>query len=339
MKPFIPFLRLIRIGNLLVMGLTMAIIQQFVVAQKFVWIKTLPKPVNLDNASTISSFTNFNKAVFDASFDLNFFLLYLTVFLIAGAGNIINDYFDVKADRVNKPEKLIVGKHIKRRWAIVLNWIFNTIGLGLAVYLSHVNHNYWIAFIAFLTINFLWFYSALYKRKIFIGNFIVAALVGIVPVYVLIYNMPTPPGAIFPSLFSDYVPLLAYEVVVIISLIAFVINLMREIIKDIADIRGDLQLSAKTVPIALGIRSSKIILTLLLVPLLFLMTYYIFGMDQSLRASAFGNMFSLMVIGSALTCIIAFTILLTANNRKKYLLASNLLKVAMLFGIISPLFI
>ena len=55
---------------------------------------------------------------------INFTLLIFSTVLIAAAGNIINDYFDIKADKINKPERVVIGKHIKKRWAIALHWIF-----------------------------------------------------------------------------------------------------------------------------------------------------------------------------------------------------------------------
>ena len=67
---------------------------------------------------------------------IDFFLLVFSTVLIAAAGNIINDYFDVKADRINRPEKLIITKHIKRRWAIFVHWIFNGVAFTIALYLS-----------------------------------------------------------------------------------------------------------------------------------------------------------------------------------------------------------
>ena len=105
---------------------------------------------------------------------LSFFILLITsTLLIAAAGNIINDYFDVKADRINKPNRLIIGTHIKRRWAMVLHWSFNSLGMILALYVGYALQNIWVPLIAFLSINLLWFYSAYYKRKPFIGNVIV----------------------------------------------------------------------------------------------------------------------------------------------------------------------
>ncbi|MEO9532953.1 MAG: geranylgeranylglycerol-phosphate geranylgeranyltransferase [Crocinitomicaceae bacterium] len=278
--------------------------------------------------------------------DLNFLLLVLAVMLIAGAGNVINDYFDVKADRVNKPERLIIDKHIKRRWAIMFNWIFNIIGLFITFYLSWISHNWLILIIAFVIINFLWFYSAIYKRKLFVGNILVALMVGIVPLYVLIYNLPLDGYNLAGTSRSGV--MFISEVVVMIAIIAFVINFLREIIKDIADIRGDLHLSARTIPIALGIKKTKIILVIVLVPLLFLMAFYLYNiyfydnitvLRFQMAAPDGATAFNTCVIASMLAVIIGYLILLTTNKRKYYLLSSNFLKIAMMLGMLSPLFL
>jgi 4-hydroxybenzoate polyprenyltransferase len=82
---------------------------------------------------------------------LDFFLLVFSTVIIAAAGNIINDYFDVRADRINKPERLIITKHIKRRWAILIHWIFNGIAFGIALYLSIKYQSLWFVFIHLLS--------------------------------------------------------------------------------------------------------------------------------------------------------------------------------------------
>lgn len=341
----------------MVIGVTMCIIQAFIATHgnaKYQLSSQIFHP-EVD-ATTLERAPSFFENYFlRFNFDFDFLLLIISVVLIAGAGNIINDYFDVKADRVNKPEKMIVDKYIKRRWAIVFNWVFNAIGLGIALYLSYKYETWLLALIAFFTINFLWFYSALYKRKIFVGNVIVAFLVGIVPVYVLIYNLPLSGFEIpYASSSIDIGPLFVYEVVVSIAIIAFVINLMREIIKDMADIRGDLHLEARTVPIALGIRRTKTILIAMLVPLLVLMAYYVFNIQHyqdvvstlDFAQQAEGTViyeslevFIGFVAASAVICMVSFGVLLTSNTRRKYLIASNMLKFAMLFGMVSPLFL
>ncbi len=340
MTQFIHFLKLIRFGNLVVIGMSMCVVQVFIAihGNSNVGSQLLQLWIAEDAGIVQKWMLPFN-------LNLNFFLLVLSVLLIAGAGNIINDYFDVKADRVNKPERLIVGKFIKRRWAIMLNWIFNATGLTLAIYLSIVYGNWFIALIAFITINFLWFYSAVYKRKLFVGNILVALMVGIVPLYVMIYNFPFDGYALNIQDTQKLGNWFIYEVIFIISIIAFVINLMREIIKDIADIRGDMHLSAKTVPIALGIKRTKLILLVITIPLLTLMAFYTYNIQfyHATNPNAFVPknlmIFNVLIALSMLLCVGSYILLISANRRKVYLLASNLLKLAMLFGLISPLFL
>lgn len=340
MSQIFHFLKLIRFGNLLVIGLSMCVIQVFIAIHGNSNVGSLQLQLWIAEDAGI-----IERWLIPFNLNLNFFLLTFSVMLIAGAGNIINDYFDVKADRVNKPERLIVGKFIKRRWAIMLNWIFNAVGLIIALYLSIYYQNWFIVIIAFLTINFLWFYSAVYKRKLFVGNILVALMVGIVPLYVMIYNFPFDGYALNIQDTQKLGNWFIFEVIFIISIVAFVINLMREIIKDIADIRGDMHLSAKTVPIALGIKSTKIILLVITIPLLTLMAFYMYNIQfySMTNPVAFApvnlQIFNLLIGLSMLLCSGSYLLLISANRRKIYLLASNLLKLAMLFGMISPLFL
>lgn len=338
MSLFFHFLKLIRFGNLVVIGLSMCVVQVFIAihGNSNVGNHLLQLWIAEDAGIIQKWFLPYN-------LNLNFFLLVTAVLLIAGAGNIINDYFDVKADRVNKPERLIVGKHIKRRWAIMFNWIFNAIGMLISIYLSYFYDNWFICLIAFLTINFLWFYSSFYKRKLFVGNILVALMVGIVPLYVMIYNYPLDGYAINIQDTQKLGNWFIFEVIFIISIIAFVINLMREIIKDIADIRGDMHLAAKTVPIALGIKRTKLILLVITIPLLTLMAFYIYNIQfyNITNPNAFVSsnlvVFNILISSSMLLCMFAYILLISANRRKIYLMASNLLKLAMLLGLISPL--
>ena len=90
----------------------------------------------------------FNATIFQKSGEeIDFFLMVFSTLLIAAAGNMINDYFDVKADRVNKPEKLIITKYVKRRVAILNHWILNLIAFSIAIYLSARNNTLWYVFI------------------------------------------------------------------------------------------------------------------------------------------------------------------------------------------------
>ena len=103
---------------------------------------------------------------------ITFFLLVLSTVMIAAAGNIINDYFDIKADLINKPDRVVIGKYVKRRVAIVSHWGINFLAFAIAVYLSWRLQTYWYLFIHLLTINLLWYYSLRLKREFFIGNWL-----------------------------------------------------------------------------------------------------------------------------------------------------------------------
>jgi 4-hydroxybenzoate polyprenyltransferase len=95
-----------------------------------------------------------------------FLFLVLSTLLIAAGGNIINDYFDVKADKVNKPERLIVGILIEKRQAILLHWILNGIAFVIAIAVSIYVKSSSIVLIHLVSINLLWFYSAYFKKKL-----------------------------------------------------------------------------------------------------------------------------------------------------------------------------
>ena len=295
------FFRLIRLLNLAVIALTMAVFQVFVFYGDYLaWLH------------------------------FDFVLLILSTVLIAAAGNIINDYFDVKADRVNKPDLLIIDKYIKRRWAILFNWVFNSVGLLIALYLSWKYKILLLAIIPFICINLLWFYSVYFKRTLILGNVIVAFLTAIVPLYILLFN--------------KHISVFHYHgaIVLIFAGYAFWLNLIREIVKDIADVEGDRLLGSKTLPITFGIKTTRIILIVCyaigIIPLAYFMYQGISMLDLIRTVKTAYAILTLTTL--VIVFMLASMFLLTKNaNRSRYLLSANLLKVAMFFGLLIPLFL
>jgi len=279
----------------------------------------------------------------DWQFDF-FLLLVISTLMIAASGNIINDYFDVKADRVNKPEKLIIDRFIKRRWAILFNWTFNAVGLSIALVLSYILNNWYLAFISFISINLLFFYSLYFKRKFLIGNLIVAFLTAIVPLQMFIFSYSFNYGHCAGGwTFNDYMYIFRYEIFFYCGF-AFMLNFIREIIKDMADVKGDLLLFSSTLPIKMGFRNTKIVLFVLYAATIFVMTfctYYLFTEESSdyyiypFRTSP--------AVYTILLCFISFLgslfFLFRFNRRKYYVISSNLIKIAMFFGLLTPLFL
>jgi 4-hydroxybenzoate polyprenyltransferase len=325
MKTMYQFFRLIRIANLLVIVLTMCVIQLFLR----------------------------NDHIFQ---NTNFVLLIISTVLIAAAGNIINDYFDVKADRINKPNRLIIGKYIKRRWAMVLHWSFNSVGMIIALYVGYKLQNVWIPLITFLSINLLWFYSAYYKRKPLIGNVIVALLIGVTPIYVLLFNLPIE-NYILPDKSNIIYSRYFIDVVFVVSVLAFLLNLMREVVKDIQDVRGDIRLGAQTLPIKYGIKKTKIFVLLIFLLVIALSSVYIyktelwhfiFKRNQIYSVTQFDFSwvdelieiyFYLLLALALLFSLIGIVITIFTDKAKGYKIASVFFKLAMFFGLLTPLFL
>ena len=185
---------------------------------------------------------------------IHFTLLIFSTVLIAAAGNIINDYFDIRADQINKPERVVIGKHIKKRWAIALHWIFNAFAVLISIFLSIYYQSLWFVFIQVVIVNLLWFYSLYFKKKILIGNFIIAIMTGIIPLLVVVFfKVSNESTQVFSSYHaSTWTIYVDYSYIYLLAICAFILNLGREIIKDIEDIEGDKKINVYSLPMHIG---------------------------------------------------------------------------------------
>jgi 4-hydroxybenzoate polyprenyltransferase len=172
--------------------------------------------------------------------DINLYLIILSTVIIAAAGYMINDYYDVKIDYVNKPDEVIVGKGMKRRVVLFLHTLFNFSGVAIGWLVSPR-----IAVINFLATILLWWYSNSLKRLPFIGNLTVALLTG-VSIWIIGYYYQ-----------KSELLVLTY------AIFAFFLNLIREIIKDIEDRPGDRKHGCRTLPIVIGFRNTKRVIFLI----------------------------------------------------------------------------
>lgn len=267
-----------------------------------------------------------------------FFLLVLSTLLIAAAGNIINDYFDQKADRVNRPKRVIVGREIKRRTAIFYHWVFNLIAFLLAVYLSWLFQSFWYLFIHLLSINLLWFYSMYLKRTSVAGNVSIAFLTALVPILVgIFYNQTIERGTLIDYFPMVFVELSDYPIWMTMSLgvFAFALNWSREVVKDIQDIEGDRKLRARTLPIVKGIKFAKIIsLLILLLPILLFGLAFFLWYENHIRSEV--AFFPL--IFAAIILFVSIAMVSAANTPDQFKRAHLAIKVTMIFGLLLPLF-
>ena len=187
---------------------------------------------------------------------LLFWTLVTASVLIAAAGYIINDYFDLHIDTVNKPQKVVVGKIIKRRWTIVWHWVLSGIGVAMSFYVSRQIGNWLIGFANLGCVLLLWFYSTTFKKKLLSGNIIIAALTAWVVVVVYFFS-----GASLTVWVPAEVQFNArrfFKFMILYAGFAFIISLVREVVKDLEDRDGDAQYNCRTMPIVWGVPASKV---------------------------------------------------------------------------------
>lgn len=203
---------------------------------------------------------------------LEFFLLVLATVLISAAGYAINDYFDLRIDRINKPDRIIIGRLIARRSAILSHWILSTLGVVIGVYLSWQVKFWPIALVFMLVPLILWLYSIKFKRSFLVGNIAVAALSAMVIGLVWLVEFR---AASLQFLAGD----LIYQVnsyAWLYAFFAFLTTLIREIIKDMEDYAGDKKTGCRSVAIVLGLKPTHNLILGLLILLMFFIGLYAF---------------------------------------------------------------
>lgn len=205
---------------------------------------------------------------------VNLLCLALSTVLIAAAGYIINDYFDIKIDIINRPEKMVLEKRIPRKWGIILHTLLNIIGLLLAAYVARqAGHYEWLALQLCCTF-LLWFYSARFKRQYIIGNVVVALLTALTILTLMIYE-----PAMRPYINQNYFLQTPEKWIInpvwvlgVYTYFAFMLTWMREIVKDMEDFKGDAEEGCVTMPIKIGLlksaRSSQLLGILAITPLI-----------------------------------------------------------------------
>jgi 4-hydroxybenzoate polyprenyltransferase len=240
--------------------------------------------------------------------DFHLAILSLSTVSIAAAGYIINDYYDVKIDYINKPERVVIGKQITRRYAILFHVLLSSAGILLGLILS------WrIGAVNVFSVFLLWLYSNSLKRLPFVGNLTVAMLTGL----------------------SIYVVDLYYgthsAMVIIYAVFAFFMTLVREIIKDMEDLKGDNTFGCRTLPIVLGMRRTKAIIYAILA----IFSATVFALNVLYEALPL----QYYVVFLFLPLLWLFYRLLRADMKKDFAWLSAFCKVIMLLGISSMAFI
>ena len=267
---------------------------------------------------------------------LHFFLLVFSSVSITAAGYVINDYFDLKTDLLNRPDTVIVGRKISRRWAMILHIILNSAGVLTGIYLSLYAGMPFFGVAYLMAAGLLWFYSTTYKRQFLIGNLIVSILTAVVPFVVVIFEVPMLNRAYGDILIANH---MNFNNIIGwvggFSFFAFLSTLIREIIKDEEDFQGDAEYGLNTLPIVLGIRATKITLVVLILFLIFCLGY-IYATQLSRRPGGERDLLTLFWFALFLILPLIYLVfrLIAASGKQDYHFCSNLTKVVMLAGIL-----
>lgn len=251
-------------------------------------------------------------------------LLVFSTVLIAAAGYMINDYFDIRIDAVNKPDKLILSKIISRRAMITWHIILNAIAILLVVKLAYENQLRLIS-IQLFCITALVVYSMSFKRKLFIGNLLVGLLIGISVLLVGIYE----PMFKVLSFEGTYTKLLW-----LYAIFAFLITLIREIVKDAEDMRGDLREGCRTIPIVMGLQKTK--------QIIYIIYFILFGLIAAFIAKLFQDNTFLcfyFIFGIILPSLFIVWKVLQAKRTSDFAKISSYIKWLTLSGILSMILI
>lgn len=301
MKLLTAFFRLIRWQNLVFIGLTQSLFYYCVYQSLFITELSLPQLFWIMGASI----------------------------LIAAAGYIINDYFDLNIDLINKPSRNVINLVISRRWAIAWHFILNVAALVCTI--MAVSFQKWYLILANIAcMLLLWFYSTSFKRQLLIGNFVIALLTAWT-VLIIFYALVPLSSAIGTN---NLATVKFFRAAFLYAGFAFIITLIREAVKDMEDMKGDARYGCKTMPIVAGITATKIytmVWAIVLIGALIVLQLYVLQFNW-----LWAVLYSLLFV---IIPLVYFTILLfRAKTTSDFSKLSAYTKWVMLAGIVSMIF-
>lgn len=299
---FWAFLQLIRWKNLVILATTLLII-------KFGFINIFTDAFTLDH--------------------FRFSILLISTLLISAAAYIINDIQDIETDLINKPTKVLVGTIFtiqqSYNWYLICNVLGVFLGFYLANYLQKPIFSGFFIMVSFM----LYYYSTTLKKWPLIGNIVIALLVSLSILTLAFFDLIVVTNT--TNLGFHY---LLFELIFEFSVFAFMINLIREIVKDTEDVMGDKTLHMKTLPILIGIQYTKLFIGFLCLILIILLLYFCI---IYLTFNTYIFYYFLLLI--TLPLLYFEFKLYQSNTKTDYEYLSKILKICMLTGIFSILFI
>ena len=300
------FLKVIRYQNLLYIAFIQLVMQKVVIAPI---LQTFGFQTSIDNSLL--------------------FLLISSTVLIAAGGYVLNDYFDIKIDAINRPEKQLVGIKIQRHNAMLMHQIMSGLGISCGLILAFFTRSFTFGFIYIVIPGLLWFYSASYKRQFIVGNIVISFITSITVLIVGICQLSILENEYGKLIYETAIPRQIYGWIGGFSLFAFLCTWIREIIKDIEDEKGDRELECHTMPVVWGISRTKWFLYGLII-----VTICGLVIANSIFIHFEGTLtLRYIIFGLAIPFIVLTYLLYMAKERIDYNQASTLLKIIMLIGV------
>jgi 4-hydroxybenzoate polyprenyltransferase len=303
-----PYLQLLRIGNLAFLAILLYVMEKWVVVP-LLHLEKFPEQMPW----------------------WILVLLILSTICIAAGGYVINDYFDVKIDRINRPDDMVVTRVISREGAMRWFYVLTAVGITAGLATAWWAHSWNLLFIYVVIPGLLWFYSASYKRMLLVGNLIVAFISALVPLIVAIIH-----ADYLQHLYGDslaYTPIIGQLYIWLggFALFSFLLTWAREVVKDMEDIEGDREMECRTMPIVWGETASKVVVTILVVATMALVSYIAwfvlpFPMEWSTLTSRF------VVFGLLVPMVCVLVLLWFAGSKRELHMVQQVLKFAMFLG-------
>lgn len=303
-----PYLQLLRIGNLAFLAILLYVMEKWVVVP-LLHLEKFPEQMPW----------------------WILVLLIMSTICIAAGGYVINDYFDVKIDRINRPDDMVVTRVISREGAMRWFYVLTAVGITAGLATAWWAHSWNLLFIYVVIPGLLWFYSASYKRMLLVGNLIVAFISALVPLIVAIIH-----ADYLQHLYGDslaYTPIVGQLYIWLgsFALFSFLLTWAREVVKDMEDIEGDREMECRTMPIVWGETASKVVVTILVVATMALVSYIAwfvlpFPMEWSTLTSRF------VVFGLLVPMVCVLVLLWFARSKRELHTVQQVLKFAMFLG-------
>ncbi len=302
------FLRLIRFKNLVVIALLQYLLRYGLL---------LP----------LLSYYDINPALSD----LRFLVLVITTVLLAASGYVINDYFDVKSDRINRPEKVVVGQVYPRRKVLLLHVLFTFIGVFAGFFLAYIYRKESYALMFLFIPGLLWYYSTTLKKQVLIGNLAISLLTALVPYFVVSLEFAALEKLYGQNILETEACSMAWFWTTGFAFFAFISNLGRELIKDLEDVKGDKEAGCHTLPLELGMDYTRTVVMLLSLASVVALWIVYMVVPQLLNSQITLIYFSFFL---TLPYLALIWLIYKAREPHQYRRASHLSKLIMLLGIL-----